>query len=86
MDKDEEGNVLSGDCISIGCTNTLMMGNERLVAGIGLKDIILVETDDVIVVAKKGESQQVKDLVDNLKKRNRKEATEHTTGYRPQSL
>ncbi|HEY3425102.1 MAG TPA: mannose-1-phosphate guanylyltransferase/mannose-6-phosphate isomerase [Negativicutes bacterium] len=83
LDKDGDGNAVKGDCIPIDCTNTLMLGGSRLIAGIGLEDLLVVETDDVIVVAKKGESQKVKDLVNELKHRNRREADEHTTMYRP---
>ncbi|AIF53688.1 mannose-1-phosphate guanylyltransferase/mannose-6-phosphate isomerase [Pelosinus sp. UFO1] len=83
LDKDAAGNAVKGDCIPIDCTNTLMLGRSRLIAGIGLEDLLVVETDDVIVVAKKGESQKVKDLVGELKSRGRREAEEHTTMYRP---
>ena len=82
-DKDDKGNAVKGDCITIECNNSLLLGRDRLIAGIGLEDVLVVETDDVIVVAKKGESQKVKNLVDELKARNRKEASEHTTMYRP---
>ena len=82
LDKDEAGNAMQGDCLAIDCSNSLIMGRDRLIAGIGLDDLLLVETDDVIVVAKKGESQKVKDVVEELKRRGRKEATEHTTLYR----
>lgn len=83
LDKDQDCNAVKGDCITIDCTNTLMLGRSRLIAGIGLEDLLVVETDDVIVVAKKGESQKVKDLVGEIKKRGRREADEHTTMYRP---
>jgi mannose-1-phosphate guanylyltransferase/mannose-6-phosphate isomerase len=83
LEKDEEGNAVQGDCIPIDCSNTLMLGHSRLIAGIGLEDILVVETDDVIVVAQKGESQKVKDLVGVLKEKGRKEADEHTTVYLP---
>ena len=83
LDKDKNGNALKGDCLPIDCTNTLILGRSRLIAGIGLEDLLVVETDDVIVVAKKGESQKVKDLVNELKDRGRREADEHTTMYRP---
>lgn len=83
LDKDEQKNVKDGDCISLDCSNSLIIGSERLIAGIGLDDMILIETDDVILAAKKGESQKVKELVGHIKKLNRKEASEHTTGYRP---
>lgn len=80
--KDEDGNALKGDCMTIDCSNSLFVGRDRLIAGIGVDDLLLVETDDVIVVAKKGESQKVKNVVESLKKRGRKEAEEHTTLYR----
>jgi mannose-1-phosphate guanylyltransferase / mannose-6-phosphate isomerase len=59
------------------------MGKDRLIAGIGLEDLIVVETNDVIVVAQKGETQRIKELVDILKAQKRREAEEHTTMYRP---
>ncbi len=83
LPKDEDGNALQGDCIPIDCSNTLMLGHSRLIAGLSLEDILVVETDDVIVVAKKGESQKVKALVSELKGKGRIEADEHTTIYHP---
>lgn len=83
LPKDEAGNALSGDCITIDCKNNLIMSKSRLIAGIGLEDLLVVETDDVILVAKQGESQKVKELVSQLKQQGRKEASEATTMYRP---
>lgn len=83
LHKDHDGNAIQGDCLPIDCANTLMLGRNRLIAGIGLEDVLVVETDDVIVVAKRGESQKVKDVVHELKERGRREVDEHTTMYRP---
>ncbi len=83
MIKDEHGNAATGDCVIVDCSNSLIMGKSRLIAGIGLEDTLVVETDDVIVVAKRGESQKVKDLVQQLKAQGRKEVDEPTTMYRP---
>lgn len=83
LPKDSSGNAIRGDCLPLDCKNTLMLGQSRLIAGIGLEDLLVVETDDVIVVAQKGESQKVKDLVTTLKAAGRREADEHTTVYRP---
>lgn len=83
LPKDSDGNAIKGDCLPIDCRDSLMMGQSRLIAGIGLQDVLVVETDDVIVVAQKGESQKVKDLVGKLKAQGRREADEHTTMYRP---
>ena len=81
LPKDDNGNAVQGDVLALECQNSLIMGHDRLIAGIGLDDLLLVETDDVIVVAKKGESQKVKNVVEKLKAMNRKEAVEHTTIY-----
>ena len=83
LPKDIDGNALQGDCLTIDCHGNLMLGNSRLIAGVSLENILIVETPDVILVAQKGESQKVKDLVDELKKRGRREASEHTTVFRP---
>lgn len=83
LNKDEAGNAVQGDCMPLDCTNTLMLGRSRLIAGIGLEDLLVVETDDVILVAKKGESQKVKELVNELKKSGRPEPDVHSTMYRP---
>jgi mannose-1-phosphate guanylyltransferase/mannose-6-phosphate isomerase len=83
LPKDELGNVAEGDCALIDCHNSMFLGRDRLIAGIGVDDLIVVETNDVIVVAQKGHTQKVKDLVDQLKQEKRKEAEEHTTMYRP---
>ena len=81
LPKDSNGNALKGDCLALDCRDSLIMGRDRLIAGIGIDDLLLVETDDVIVVAKKGESQKVKNVVERLKKLGRKEAVQHTTMY-----
>ncbi|SHK55436.1 mannose-1-phosphate guanylyltransferase / mannose-6-phosphate isomerase [Selenomonas ruminantium] len=79
LPKDDNGNAVKGDVLALDCKDSLIMGRDRLIVGIGFDDLLLVETDDVIVVAKKGESQKVKNVVDKLKGMHRKEADEHTT-------
>ena len=86
LDKDADGNAVQGDCMPMKCSNTLMLGHSRLIVGIGIKDLLIVETDDVIVVAKKGDSQKINDLVRELRANGRVEADEHTTVYRPWGL
>lgn len=83
INKDQSDNAIMGDCIAVDCRNTLMLGNNRLVAGIGLDDLIVVETADVVLVAKKGDSQKVKQLVTELSEQGRSEVCENTTMYRP---
>ena len=54
----------------------------RLIAGIDLENLVIVDTSDALLVTKKGQSQKVKDVVSKLKKADRKEAKENVTMYR----
>ena len=83
LDKDENGNVKKGDIIAIDTKMSLIIGNKRVITTIGLEDCLVVETDDAVLVSKKGDSQKVKDIVNTLKDNGRKEAEEHVTTYRP---
>lgn len=82
-DKDEMGNVNMGDIIEIDTKDTLIISNNRLISTIGLEDCLIIDTDDALLIAKKGETQKVREIVNRLTKENRKEASEHTTTYRP---
>ena len=83
LEKDNDGNITKGDVLPVGTKDTLIIGDKRLITTIGLEDCLVVETDDAILIAKKGETQRVKDVVEELKKRSRKEVSEHVTTYRP---
>ncbi|NWF51607.1 MAG: mannose-1-phosphate guanylyltransferase/mannose-6-phosphate isomerase [Nitrospirae bacterium] len=83
LDKDENGNVKIGDVITMDSKETMIIGDKRLIATIGLKDCLVIETDDAILIAQKGETQKVKNLVDKLILDGRKEVLEHVTTYRP---
>lgn len=81
--KDKKGNIKSGDFIDIDTRDMMIIGNKRLITTIGLEDCMVVETDDAILVAKRGHSQKVKDIVGKLKSAHRKEALDHVTTFRP---
>jgi mannose-1-phosphate guanylyltransferase / mannose-6-phosphate isomerase len=83
MDKDGNGNIARGDIRMINTSNCLILGNNRLIATIGLEDCLIVETGDALLISKKGEAQKVKDVVNQLKSEKRIEADEHLTCYRP---
>lgn len=72
LEKDENRNVKIGHVLDIDTKNCLIVGSKRLISTIGLEDMLIVETEDVIFLSKKGESQKVKQLVEALKE-NRKE-------------
>jgi mannose-1-phosphate guanylyltransferase/mannose-6-phosphate isomerase len=81
--KDEMGNVKIGDVISHETKNTLVMSDRRLIATVGLENLLVVETDDAILISRRGDAQKVKDVVEKLNAEGRREASEHTTTYRP---
>lgn len=83
LPKDEHNNATLGNVLTMDCKNTLIHGNHRLVAAVGVEDICLVETADAIMVTKKGETQRVREVVDELKKKNGHEHILHLTVKRP---
>jgi mannose-1-phosphate guanylyltransferase/mannose-6-phosphate isomerase len=81
--KDSDGNALSGDVVAINTTGSLVVSRKRLVTTVGVQDLSIIETDDAVLVARRGGSQDVKALLDALKASGRREVHEHTTTIRP---
>jgi mannose-1-phosphate guanylyltransferase / mannose-6-phosphate isomerase len=80
---DENGNVIEGDVILDNVKNSYIRAEDKLVAAIGLDDIVIVATDDAVLVSRADCAADVSRIVANLRKRNRKEPVEHTTIFRP---
>lgn len=80
--QDGDGNAHQGDVIAIDCRNTYAYA-QRLVALVGLDDVVVVETDDAVLVGKADRMQEVKTVVAKLKAEGRSEATWHRKVYRP---
>ncbi len=81
--KDAAGNVVRGDVWLDGVTNSLVRAESRMVTAIGLKDVVIVETADAVLVADNRCAQEVKKVVDYLKKTGRSEHEFHTRVFRP---
>ena len=81
--KDENGNVKIGHVIDEGSRNSFVYSSSKLVATIGLEDIVLVETEDAILACKADKTQDVKKIFDTLKKQNDTTHKVHKTVYRP---
>lgn len=81
--KNSQGNVLRGDVITDNVSNTLVNAQNRMVAAIGVQDLVIVETSDAVLVAHKSESQNVKRIVDQLQAAARTEHITHRRVYRP---
>jgi mannose-1-phosphate guanylyltransferase/mannose-6-phosphate isomerase len=72
--KDENGNALLGNVITVGCKNSLIRAEKRLVAAIGVEDLCVIETADAVLISKSDQTQRVREVVDALQQ---KGATEH---------
>jgi len=82
-EQDGDGNAHHGDVVALDCRNTLAWADRRLVAMIGLQDVVVVDTDDSVLVAHKDHVQDVKAVVAQLKAAGRSEPTLHRKVYRP---
>jgi mannose-1-phosphate guanylyltransferase / mannose-6-phosphate isomerase len=82
-EQDEDGNAHHGDVVAQKCRNTLAWGDGRLVAMLGLQDVVVVDTADAVLVAHRDHVQDVKSIVGALKAQGRPEPTWHRKVYRP---
>ena len=83
LPKNEDGNVIQGDVVMVGSHNTLAISEGRLLACLGVDDMIVVQTPDAVLVAHKSKTQEVKEIVDHLKREGRSEGMLHRKVYRP---
>ena len=83
LEKDSSLNVKIGNIVDIDTKNCLILGEKRLISTIGIEDLIIVETNDALLVSKKGHSQKVKTLVEYLVKKDVAQSVEHMTSHRP---
>ena len=82
-DKDADGNVVKGDVYTHGMRNSMVLGESRLVAAVGLEDVIVVETADAVLAADRNKVQDVKALVERLETDDRYEQKNHRRVHRP---
>lgn len=83
LPKDSQGNVAEGDVMMKGCRNVLALSGHRLVACVGIEDMVVIETADAILIAHMNKTQQVKEIVESLKREGRPEGELHRKVYRP---
>ncbi len=81
--KDEHDNALTGDIIALDTERSYIHAENKLVAVVGIKDMVVIETADAVMVAPKERVQDVKEIVNALKKAQRVEAALHRKVYRP---
>ncbi|WP_297791953.1 mannose-1-phosphate guanylyltransferase/mannose-6-phosphate isomerase [uncultured Marinobacter sp.] len=81
--KDDSGNSVTGDVITEETSNTLVRADHRLVATLGVDDLVVIETKDAVLVAHKDKVQDVKKVVQAIKSDGRHEHMNHREVYRP---
>lgn len=82
-DHDAEGNAIRGDVEVYDTRGSLLFSQSRLIAAVGMRDVIVVETADAVLVANKNSAQDVKEIVNRLKSMRRSECLTHRRVYRP---
>lgn len=80
---DKSGNTLIGDVFALNTRNSVVRSDGPLVATLGVEDLVVIATDDSLLVASRDVSQQVRDVVERLKNEGRTEADIHTSVHRP---
>jgi mannose-1-phosphate guanylyltransferase len=83
LQADEDGNTTIGDTMFVDVRNTHVQSEDRLVAAVGVENLLIVDTPDALLVASKDASQQVREVVDRLKALNHESARLHRTVARP---
>jgi len=82
-DKDAAGNSFVGDSLDVGSTNTLVFSQDKLVATLGVDNLMIINTPDAVMVADKSQAQQVKKLIAQIESSSRTEHLQHREIYRP---
>lgn len=80
---DGAGNQVQGHTILVDSRNTFVQGDKRLVAAVGVDDLVIVDTGDAVLVARRGRAQEVKAVVEELTRREHASAVFHQTVHRP---
>ncbi len=83
LDKDVSGNALQGEVAAFETKNSLVVSGKRLVVTVGVSDLMIVETDDVVLVAQKEQGQKIKEVVERLKGLGKTQVDTHVTTNRP---
>lgn len=81
--RDPAGNVVQGPVVIIDSNDCVVHSQDRLTAVVGVKDLVIVNTSDAVMVMPRARAQEVRELVDKLKAEKRPEATDHKRTHRP---
>lgn len=82
-EKDTDGNHLQGEVVAVATRDCYVQSEERMVATVGVRDLVIVDTPDALLIANRAHTQQVKEVVKFLKKANHPSCVAHRTVHRP---
>ena len=82
-EQDEQGNVKKGDVLNVSTTNSYLHSENKLIATVGIDNLVVIDTPDAVMVANKDKVQEVKEIVSQLKLADRPETSFHRKVYRP---
>ncbi|WKV08535.1 hypothetical protein Q2T46_13525 [Thermoanaerobacterium sp. CMT5567-10] len=68
-EKDEYGNVIKGNVVSIDTKKCIITGSDKLIATLGIEDVIIVDTEDALLICSKNKAQNVKEVLKELKEK-----------------
>lgn len=83
MDKDHEGNATVGDVLTHDTKNSMLFSQSRLIAAVGVEDVVAIETPDAILISSRERAKDVGELVKKMRSMDRAEPDTHTEVYRP---
>lgn len=83
LPKDQDGNASTGDVIAVDATDCVVHSDGQLVALMGVDNLVVVSSDDGVLVMPRSKSQELRTLVDKLRAEDREEVSTSRTGYRP---
>ena len=83
LPKDDAGNIFTGNVVNVGCHDSIIYANNRVIAVVGLQDIVVADTDDATLICSKDRAQDVKKVVEILKTKKKEEHRVHKTVLRP---
>jgi mannose-1-phosphate guanylyltransferase/mannose-6-phosphate isomerase len=84
IEKDSDGNIINGaNVLMMDCSGTIIQGEKRLIAGLGLKNLIVVDSPDALLICDKSRAQEVKQMVEKLKSMDRAEVKIGVTVQKP---
>lgn len=83
VEPDAQGNRVVGEAVLVNASDNYIQGEGRVIAAVGVKDLVIVDTPDALLVGHRDQTQSVKDVVDQLRKTGHEAAKLHRTVYRP---